>query len=122
MIIKGNIRNCDVQVQDVTNARAIFGKDQPGFSVHGNYKNYTKDQVEGAILACKFQAMLGHLTNDKFKFMLSRGSPRNCDVKVADIPNTNAIFGPYLPGLRGQTVREKPKRVEPQYTQVPRDF
>ena len=53
MIIKGSTRNCDVQVQDVTNARDVFGKDQPGFSVRGNYKNYTKDQVEGAILARK---------------------------------------------------------------------
>ena len=113
LIIKGSIRNCNVQVQDVTNARAIFGKDQPGFSVHGNYKNYTNDQVEGAILARKLQEMLGHLTDDKFKIMVSRGSPRKCDVKVADISNASAIFGPYLPGLRGRIVREKPERVEP---------
>ena len=79
----------------------------------GNYKNYTKDQVKEAILARKLQAMLGHLADDKFKLMVSLGSPRNCDIKVADISNANAIFGPYLPGLRGRTVREKPKRVEP---------
>ena len=84
--------------------------------MHGNYKNYTKDQVEGAILARKLQAMLGFLTDDKFKLMVSRGFPRNCDVTVADISNTNTFFGLYLPGLRGRTVREKPKRVEPQYT------
>ena len=54
--------------------------------------------------------------------MVSQGTPRNCDVKVSNISNTNASFGPYLPGLRGRTVREKPKRVEPQYTQILRDF
>ena len=122
LIIKGSIKNCNVQVQDVTNAHTIFGKDQPGFTVRGNYKNYTKDQVEQAILARKSQAMLGHLTDDKFKLMASQGTPRNYDVKVADISNANAIFGPCLPGLRGQTVREKPERMEPQYTQIPRDF
>ena len=85
LIIKGSIENCNVQVQDVTNARAIFVKDQPGFTVRGNYKNYTKDQVERAILVRKSQAMLGYLTDDKFKLMVSQGTPRNCDVKVVDI-------------------------------------
>ena len=67
--------------------------------MHGNYKNYTKDQVEGAILARKLQAMLGHLTDDKFKLMVSLGSPRNCDVKVLDVSNTNAsvVFWPVSP-------------------------
>ena len=66
--------------------------------------------------------MLAHLTDDKFKLMVSQGTLRNCDVTPVDISNANAIFGPYLPGLRGRTVREKPKRVDPQYTQIPRDF
>ena len=95
-----------------TNACAIFGKDQPGFTVRGNYKNYTENQVKRAILARKSQAMLAHLPDDKFKLMVSQGNPRNCGVTPADISNANAIFGPYLPGLRGRTVREKPKRVE----------
>ena len=90
--------------------------------MHGNYKNFTKEQVEGAILARKFQAMVAHLLDDKFKYMVSQGRPRNCDIKVKDISNTDAIFGPYLPGLRGRTVREKLERVEPQYTQIPWDF
>ena len=66
--------------------------------------------------------MLGHLTDNKFKLMVSQGTPRNPDVKVADISSANAIFGPYLPGLMGQTAREKPERVEPQYTHIPRNF
>ena len=85
----------------------------------GNYKNFTKDQVEGAILARKLQAMLAHLPDDKFKLMVSQGTAGNCDVKVTYVSNTTAIFGPYLPGLMVQTVREKPERVEPQCTHIP---
>ena len=94
----------------------------PRASMRENYKNYTKDQVEGVILARKSQAILRHLLDNKFTLMVSKGTLRNCDVKVAEISNTSIIFGHYFPGIRGQTVREKPKRVEPQYTQIPRDF
>ena len=43
-------------------------------------------------------------------------------MKVKDVTNARAIFGPYLPGLGGKITRQKPERVDPEYIGIPRDF
>ena len=53
--------------------------------------------------------------------MLSSKIIKKCCVKVNDTTNTRAIFGPYLPHLRGST-RQKLDRVKPEYIGIPRDF
>ena len=71
-------------------------------TVRKNFEGYTKRQVKQAILAHKAQAMVGHPTVDKLKNMVGLKSITNCRVKVNDVTNARAIFGPYLPGLGGK--------------------
>ena len=52
-------------------------------------------------MAYKAQAMLGHLPDEKFKQLVSSKSTKNCKVKVNDVTNAFAIFGPNLDGLGG---------------------
>ena len=66
--------------------------------------------------------MVGHLPDEKFKQLVSSKSLKNCRVKVNDIKNARAIFGPYLPGLGGRETRRKPGRVEPVYIGIPREL
>ena len=66
--------------------------------------------------------MVGHPSDEKFKQLVSSQSLKNCRLKVNDITNARAIFGPYLPGLGGRTTRRKPKRVEPVYIGIPREL
>ena len=66
--------------------------------------------------------MIGHPTDDKFKQMVGSKSFTNCHVKVNDVTNACAIFGPYLSGLGGETTRQKPESIDPEYIGIPRDF
>ena len=91
-------------------------------TVRKNYEGYTERQVKKAILACQLQGMVVHPTDESFKQMVSNKSLRNSDIRVEDVTNAHAIFGPHLPGLRGKTVRVKPTRVEPEYLEIPDDF
>ena len=65
--------------------------------------------------------MVSHPPDEKFKDMVSHKSLSNCSVKVDDITNAHAIFGTNCYILKGATVRQKPDRVDPEYTQIPRD-
>ena len=91
-------------------------------TVRKNFEGYTKRQVKKAILAREAQAMVAHPPDEKFKQMVSHENLRNCDVKVKDITNAHAIFGANRSRLKGGTVRQRPDRVDPEYTQIPRDF
>ena len=42
------------------------------------------------------------------------------NITEADHKQSNTIFGPNLPGIRGSTVQKKPEWVEPEYVDVPR--
>ena len=61
------------------------------------------------------QARVAHPTDEKFKHMVSRKSLDNCSIVANDVTNARAIFGPNRPGLRGETVRQRPERVVPEY-------
>ena len=54
--------------------------------------------------------------------MVSHKILSDCRVKFDDITNSHAIFGINRSRLKGATVRQKPDRVDPEYTQIPRDF
>ena len=84
-------------------------------TVRKNFEGFTKRQIKQAKLARRAQAMVGHPTDEKFKQMVSSKSFANCRVKVKDVTNARAIFGPYLPGLGGKTTRQKPVTVNPEY-------
>ena len=91
-------------------------------TVQKNFEGYTKKQVENATLARKMQAMLAHPPYEKFKDTVSHKSLSNCRVRVDDITNAHAIFIPNHSILKGAKVRQKPERVDPKYTQIPRNL
>ena len=91
-------------------------------TVRRNFEGWTKREIQDAVSAREAQAMVGHPPDEKFKQLVSSKSLKNCRVKVNDITNARAIFGPYLPGLGGRTTRRKPGRVEPDYIGIPREI
>ena len=71
------------------------------------------------------QRSIGHPTDEIFKELVSLGENglRNCPVEVADIYNSNVIFGPNRPIIRGATTRDtKVIRTKEQIVGIPRDF
>ena len=89
-------------------------------TVRNNFEGYTKRQVKKAILAREAQAMVAHPTDEKFKQMVSHENLKNCDVRVEHITDAHAIVGHNRSRLKGGTVSQKPDRVNPEYTQIPR--
>ena len=78
--------------------------------------------MEKVKLAREAQAMIGHPLDEKFKQIASHENLRNYHVKIEDITNAHAIFGPNRSRLKGGTVRQKPERVDPEYTAISRDL
>ena len=65
---------------------------------------------------------MAHPTHDKFKHIVSRKILEKCSIVANDITNARTTFGPNLPGLRGETVRQRPERVVPEYLDIPQDY
>ncbi|EJK60825.1 hypothetical protein THAOC_18763, partial [Thalassiosira oceanica] len=91
-------------------------------TVRKNFEGLTKRQVEGAILAGKLQASTGHLTDERFKQLVSSPRVRNCKVNDRDVTHKCLIFGKSRAVIRGSTTRVKPDRVKAEYIDIPRDF
>ena len=68
------------------------------------------------------QAHMDHTTDEMFKPMVSSKSIDDCSVVASDVTNACTLFGPNRPGLRGETVRQRPEGVIPEYLDIPRDF
>ena len=65
---------------------------------------------------------IGHPPDERFKERGENGLC-NCPVEVADISNSNVIFGPNCPIIRGATTRyTKVIRTKEQKVGIPRDF
>ena len=62
-----------------------------------------KKQVEGAIKAHHFQAMLWHPSRKDFKSMVCADLIANCSVIPENISHAHQLFGENLAGLRGKT-------------------
>ena len=92
-------------------------------TVRDKFAGYTRQEVEGAIRARKLQARAGHPSEAVFRNEVSRKSEsslfRDSPVKLTDISNAHAIFGPSMPCRQGKWVRGKPERVEPAYVSIP---
>ena len=54
--------------------------------------------------------------------MVRNQSVMNCDITPRALSNANDFFGPRIPGVRGETVRQKPERVITERIQIPRYF
>eukprot|EP00957_Ditylum_brightwellii_P045972 3487475-Ditylum_brightwellii.AAC.1 len=65
---------------------------------------------------------MAHPTDESFKQMINRKTLDNCPIVASDITNTQTIFGPNFPGLKGKTIRQRPEKIEPEYLGIPRDF
>ena len=71
------------------------------------------------------QRRIGDPPDERFKEIVSLGENglRNCPVEVADISNSNIIFGPNRPIIRGATTRDtKLLRTKEKRVGIPRDF
>ena len=53
---------------------------------------------------------------------MSQTDLKNCPIAVDDVKNAKAIFGPYLPGLKGWSTRKTPKRVSNKRMHIPREY
>jgi hypothetical protein len=84
-------------------------------------EGYTQWEVEETCTAQEAQAMLGHPTDRDFLGMVHSGMITNCPPVSPDaMINAYRIFGPYLAGVRGRTVRRPPEYVTTNHIQIPR--
>ena len=66
-----------------------------------------KKQVEGAIKAHHFQAMLEHPSRNDYKSMVHANLIANCPVTPENISHAHKLFGENLAGLRGKAVQKE---------------
>ena len=73
-------------------------------------------------MASELQVMVGHPIDRKYKHMVSNKLILNFPITIYDITNLNYMSRPDLSGVMGNTVRNKPSRVETgEYVNIP-DF
>ena len=77
-----------------------------------NMASLTAREVKKSALARKDQAWVGTPTDNNLIDMVSKATLVNCLVTPVYIANTRHMFGPDLPGVKRNTVRRKPDRVE----------
>ena len=87
-----------------------------------NFGKFTERQVNHAITSRNMQACMAHPTDESFKQMISRKPLDNCSIVASDVTNTRFIFVPNRSDLRGETIRQRPERIETEYLGIPRDF
>ena len=91
-------------------------------TVQDNIKNFTPQEIKDATIAREAQAKLGHPSDATMRKLVSSNSLLNCPVTTQALTNSTSIFGPNLGGVRGNTVRDCPGRVEVVPNVVPNDF
>ena len=91
-------------------------------TVRYNFGKFTEHQADRAIASRDMQARMAHPNDETFKHMVSGKSLDNCSIVASDVTDARTMFGPNRPGLRGETVRQRPERVVPEYLGIPRDF
>ena len=75
-----------------------------------------------AKLSRETQAMVGHPPDCVFKQIVSNNNPKNCRIEVHDVSNALSVVGPNCNRLEGMSTRQKPKRVNVEYSKILRDF
>ncbi len=63
-------------------------------TVRGNFKGYTRHDIERAKEARRIQGMIANPTEKKFAGMVRERLLTNCPVTVRDVDNANRIFVP----------------------------
>ena len=90
--------------------------------VRGNYEGYTKWEVLRAKEVRPAQALLGNPSEKDYRVMVSSNMIENCSISTSDMSNARTIFGPDLPIVRGETVRQTLVLVVAEYISVPRSL
>ena len=87
-------------------------------------EGFTKREVKDAHLACKAQAVLGHVsTGEMTKLVSNTSGITNLPFRALAVANTDAIYDKDLGGGRGKTVWTKPERArEDGIVSIPQDF
>ena len=88
-------------------------------TVAKNELRYSKCQVEGACLACKFQSIVGFPSTCNLKAIITSNQIANCPVTVHDIEWAENIYRPSVPSLKGKTTHTMPSPVVSDYVAVP---
>lgn len=91
-------------------------------TIRANLDDFTAHEIKRATHARNTQTMTNQ-SEKKFRHLVSNRLLHNCDdITTRDITNAHKMFGRDLPGLRGGTKRRRPKRVEVNLVEIPRDF
>ena len=64
------------------------------------------------------QAMISFPTSNGLKMMVNVGCLKNCTAKITEISAVKAFFSPNYAWLRWRTVRQRPKKVDPEYIHI----
>ena len=70
-----------------------------------------KQKVERDKLARELQDMVGYPSEREYKDMVSNKLLPNFPISTKDTTIAKSIFGPYLSGMKGKTIRHNPTRV-----------
>ena len=92
-------------------------------AVRVNFEGYINQEVGKGKMARELQGMVGHPTDRKYKYMVSRKLLLGFPITTYDITNANFVVGTDLAGVRVNKVRNKPSRFHTEeYVDIPEDF
>ena len=91
-------------------------------TVRDNIEGYTKREVEAAALVRKARIRVGCAPPKEFANIVSQCTLGNTPFTPLDLQRADAIFGPDVPNLKANSVRDKPTRVEVEVLPIPRDY
>jgi len=88
-------------------------------TVADNTTRYTNADYSRAKQARELQIKIGRPSTKQFLKIIDRNLLKNCPVSRADVLAAEDIFGPDVGSLKGKTVRRKPHRVRPVFSNLP---
>ena len=91
-------------------------------TVRKNYEGITNAEIKRADVEYKVSWRLGNPTVDDFDKMVRSNQIQNCPITFKGTTHANFIFRLYLAGVRINTVRCKPKRVDSDCLSISREF
>ena len=87
-----------------------------------NHKGFTCQEYEGAKAVRRALGLVGYPSEREFINMVSSNMILNCPVAPQDIKNTDNIFGPDVPSMKGKFVRRCLEAVFYNYVNIPKEI
>ena len=78
-----------------------------------------KEKAQESVLDIKVAELFGYTVSKDLEYLTSSNNFDDCLFKIHDVKNTHAIFGSYLAGERGKTVRHELDHVTIDYIYIP---